>query len=108
MIGGKKLEEIIIRNYNSELYYDYMESNSFKKSEKITELKAKMIDYPEVLSVVDLVHYAPYELKEEVREAVENGSLASTLSNGEVMVKKQDFILWCAEKMKENYAQPIY
>ncbi|SFL22943.1 hypothetical protein [Halanaerobium salsuginis] len=91
-----------------ELFYDYAESDSFRKSKKIHELREEMSDYPKVLSVIDLFHYAPYELRDGIGEAVEAGSLASTFSNGEEMVKKEDFILWCAEKMIESYLQPLY
>jgi hypothetical protein len=88
--------------------YDYVESTTFKKAKKFNELKEKMIDYPDILSIIDLYHYAPFELSEMVGEAVETGSLASTFSNGEEMIRKDDFILWCAEKMTESYAQPVY
>jgi hypothetical protein len=92
----------------NELFYDYMESASFKKSEKIHELREEMSDYPTTLSVIDLSYYAPYELTDLIGEAIEDGSLTSTFSNGEEMVEKKDFILWCAEKMTRSCAQPAY
>jgi len=92
----------------NELFYDYMESDSFKKSEKIHELREEMSDYPTTLSIIDLSYFAPYELNDLIGEAVETGSLTSTFSNGEEMVKKEDFVLWCAEKMTESKAQLAY
>lgn len=80
----------------------YQNTDHFKKHEFMRKLKEEMLDYPELLSIDALYHYAPFGLKEEVGEAVETGSLASTCCNGEEMFEKQDFILWCAEQITER------
>lgn len=109
VIGGKKLEEIIMRNYDPRNYEGYQNTDHFKKLEFMKNLKEKMLDYPERLSIDALYHYAPFELKEEVGEAIETDSLASTFCHGEEMVEKQDFILWCAEEITERRcAYPVY
>lgn len=103
------MEEIIMRNYDPRDREDYQNTDYFKKNEFMRKLKEEMLDYPERLSIDALYHYAPFELKEEVGEALETGSLSSTFSNGEEMVEKKNFILWCAEEITERrFAYPVY
>lgn len=97
-----------MQNYDPRDCEGYQNTDHFKKLEFMKNLKEEMLDYPERLSIDALYHYAPFELKEEVGEAVETGSLASIYSNGEEMVEKQNFILWCAEQITTSYAQPVY
>jgi len=96
------MEEIIMQNYDPRDREGYQNTDHSKKLEFMRTLKKEMLDYPERLSIDALYHYAPFRLKEEVGEAVETGSLASTFCNGEEMVEKQDFILWCAEQITER------
>ena len=103
------MEEIIMRNYDLRDREGYQNTDHFKKIEFMRNLKEEMLDYPELLSIDALYHYAPFGLKEEVGEALETGSLSSTFSNGEEMIEKQDFILWCAEQIAERrFAYSVY
>ena len=98
-----------MRDYDPRTCEGYENTDHSKKLEFMRTLKKEMLDYPELLSIDALYHYAPFELKEEVGEAVETGFLVSTFCNGEEMVEKQDFILWCAEEITERrFAYPVY